>query len=47
VAYADPAKWLVIAAISFAVVMTIYEFAVRRSNVLRVLFGMKVIHGRP
>jgi len=43
----DPAKWLVIAAISFAVVMAIYEFAVRRSNVLRVLFGMKVIHGRP
>lgn len=39
----DPAKWLVIAVISFAAVMAMYEFAVRRSNVLRVLFGMKVI----
>ena len=43
----DPAKWLVIAAISFAVVMALYEFAVRRSNVLRVLFGMKVVPRQP
>ena len=43
----DPAKWLVTAVISFAAVMAMYEFAVRRNNVLRVLFGMKVVPRRP
>jgi hypothetical protein len=37
----DPLKYLVIAAISFAVIMGIYETLVRRQNILRFLFGMK------
>ncbi len=43
----DPLKWLIIAPVSFAVVMGMYELAVRRSNVLRVLFGMKAIDKGP
>ena len=35
-------KYFVILGISFLVIMTIYEFLVRRFNVMRVLFGMKV-----
>jgi peptidoglycan/LPS O-acetylase OafA/YrhL len=34
-------KWLVILPTSFAIIMVIYEFCVRRFNVMRVLFGMK------
>lgn len=34
-------KFLVIDAISFVVIMALYEFIVRRVNVLRFLFGMK------
>jgi peptidoglycan/LPS O-acetylase OafA/YrhL len=34
-------KYLFLAATSFAVIMVLYEFAVRRVNVLRYLFGMK------
>jgi glucans biosynthesis protein C len=34
-------KFLVIDALSFAVIMALYEFIVRRVNVLRFLFGMK------
>lgn len=37
----DFAKWMIIFVSSFAVIMAIYEFAVRRNNVLRFLFGMK------
>jgi peptidoglycan/LPS O-acetylase OafA/YrhL len=37
----DPVKWLLIALGSFALVMGMYEFLVRRFNALRVLFGMK------
>ncbi len=37
----DPVKWLVITVSSLAAIMVIYEYAVRRSNILRVLFGMK------
>ncbi len=37
----DVAKWLVIFTSSFAIIMVIYEFAVRRVNVLRFLFGMR------
>jgi len=36
-----PVKWLLIAVITFAVVLGLYEFAVRRFNILRILFGMK------
>ena len=42
----DPVKWLIIAPVSFAIVLGMYEFAVRRSNVLRVLFGMKTLDKR-
>ena len=34
-------KFVVIAAISFAIIMIIYELLVRRINILRFLFGMK------
>lgn len=37
----DVIEWAVIATISFAVIMALYEFAVRRYNVMRFLFGMK------
>jgi len=35
--------WLVNTSISFAVIMVLYEFVVRRSNVMRFLFGMKPV----
>jgi hypothetical protein len=38
-----PLKWLVIAASSFAAILVLYEFLVRRWNVLRFLFGMKAL----
>jgi glucans biosynthesis protein C len=37
----DSTKWLLIALISFTLVMGVYEFIVRRFNTLRILFGMK------
>ncbi len=37
----DWVKYLVIAPTSFGIIMALYEFAVRRVNVLRFLFGMK------
>jgi peptidoglycan/LPS O-acetylase OafA/YrhL len=37
----DFAKWLIIASVSFLIVMGIYEYGVRRVNVLRFLFGLK------
>jgi glucan biosynthesis protein C len=42
----DPLKWLVIAAGSFVLVMGLYE-CVRRVNVLRFLFGMKLLVKEP
>lgn len=38
----DFVKWVVIFFSSFALIMMTYEFAVRRNNVLRFLFGMKL-----
>ncbi len=35
------AKWLIIAPVSFVVIVALYELAVRRISVLRFLFGMK------
>ncbi|MBI5841881.1 MAG: acyltransferase [Chloroflexi bacterium] len=43
----DFAKWMVILTTSFVVIMATYEFAVRRVNVLRFLFGMKPITRAP
>jgi len=37
----DLLKWLIIVPVSFAIIMVLYEFVVRRFNVMRVLFGMK------
>ncbi len=37
----DPLKFLIIAISSFAFIMLVYEFLIRRINLLRVLFGMK------
>ncbi|HYA42098.1 MAG TPA: acyltransferase [Syntrophobacteraceae bacterium] len=39
----DPVKWLLIALSSFALVLGLYEFAIRRFNILRILFGMKLL----
>jgi hypothetical protein len=39
----DLLKWIIIVAISFPVTMTLYEFAIRRFNVMRFLFGMKAL----
>jgi glucan biosynthesis protein C len=33
--------WLIISVISFAIIMLLYEYLVRRHNALRYLFGMK------
>lgn len=38
----DALEWLVILAISLSTIMVLYEYLVRRINVLRFLFGMKV-----
>ena len=45
VQWAIPAavKFAIIDAVSFVIIMALYEFAVRRFNVLRFLFGMKVL----
>jgi len=37
----DPAKFVVISLSSLAIIITVYEFVIRRVNVMRVLFGMK------
>ena len=38
----DALKWAVILLISYAVIMGLYEYLIRRINVLRFLFGMKL-----
>jgi peptidoglycan/LPS O-acetylase OafA/YrhL len=38
----DLLKWLIIAPMSLAIIMALYEFLIRRINVLRFLFGMKL-----
>jgi glucan biosynthesis protein C len=43
----DFAKWVIIASTSFAIIMVLYEFLVRRVNVLRFLFGMKTLSKSP
>jgi glucan biosynthesis protein C len=49
VQWAIPAavKFVVIDAISFAIIMALYEFVVRRFNVIRFLFGMKLLVRTP
>jgi len=39
----DLLKWAIIAASSFTIIMLVYEYAIRRFNVIRFLFGMKTL----
>jgi hypothetical protein len=39
----DLLKWGIIATVSFAAIMLLYEFAIRRVNFMRFLFGMKLL----
>jgi len=43
----DLLKWVVILLVAFGVIMSFYEYLVRRFNVMRFLFGMKLIAPRP
>ena len=43
----DLAKWVIILLASFAIIAVLYEFLVRRLNVLRFLFGMKPLSRAP
>jgi Acyltransferase family len=44
----DLLKWVIIMPTSFVIIVTLYEFLVRRFNVMRVLFGMKPLkHAAP
>ncbi len=43
----DPLKWAIISVISLAIIMGAYEYLVRRINVLRFLFGMKLLKRVP
>jgi glucans biosynthesis protein C len=49
VQWAIPAalKFAIIDAVSFVIIMALYEFVVRRVNVLRILFGMRMIVKSP
>jgi glucan biosynthesis protein C len=38
----DLLKWFIILLASFALIMVLYEFMVRRFNVMRFLFGIKL-----
>jgi hypothetical protein len=39
----DLLKYLVILGVSFGVIVGLYEYGVRRFNVMRFLFGMKLL----
>ena len=43
----DLFKWAIILAMSFVLIMLLYEFLVRRFNVMRFLFGMKTLPKAP
>ena len=43
----DGLEWALITVISFAIILAVYEFLIRRWNVMRVLFGMKRLPRRP
>ncbi len=42
----DMLEWAIVVVISFAVIMVVYEYLVRRWNVMRFLFGMKLLPRR-
>ena len=39
----DLAKWMIIFLSSFPIILALYEFVIRRFNVIRVLFGMRLL----
>ncbi len=43
----DPLKWVIIAVGSLAIIMGTYEYLVRRINVMRFLFGMRLLKKAP
>jgi len=43
----DLTKWMIIFVSSFVIIMALYELTVRRFNVMRVLFGMKLLKKQP
>ena len=43
----DLLKWAIILVASFTIIMAIYEFVVRRFNLMRFLFGMKPLSKQP
>jgi glucan biosynthesis protein C len=43
----DLLKWATILVVSFVIIMTLYEFLVRRFNLMRFLFGMKPLPKAP
>jgi peptidoglycan/LPS O-acetylase OafA/YrhL len=43
----DLLKWVLILILSFGIIMVLYEFLVRRYNVMRLLFGMKPLPRAP
>jgi len=43
----DVLKWALIVVISFTIIMGIYEFLIRRINLMRILFGMKSLPKQP
>ena len=42
----DVLEWVVVVVVAFAAIMLIYEFLIRRWNVMRFLFGMKPLPAR-
>ena len=40
-------EWALIVVVSFAVILLVYEFLVRRWNAMRFLFGMKRLPAQP
>ena len=43
----DLLKWAIILLVSFPIIMLLYEFLVRRFNLMRFLFGMKPLPKAP
>jgi glucan biosynthesis protein C len=43
----DLLKWVIILLVSFPIIMLLYEFLVRRFNLMRFLFGMKPLPKAP
>jgi membrane protein YdbS with pleckstrin-like domain len=42
----DALEWAIIVVVSFVIIMACYEYLVRRWNVMRFIFGMKLLPRR-